>query len=179
MLSMIGGAAVGYFGARMIPQNIPQLAPYNSGWSGYALNVASGLGLAWLAKRFVNARAGMGVLVGTGVAVIARVITDNAGGATPSTQAGAAAAMSGMGSDLDFDLGYYIDTFPFPQGAAAGPYGPFVGNPLGGRPAIATGATAVQAGQIAAQNALPAGQVNPATVAASTGMRDGWAGNWS
>ena len=172
MISMVGGGAIGFFGARMLPQNIPFLNNYNSGIPGYLLNAGSGLAISWLLKRFWNRQAGMGALVGTGVAVIARVITDNMGGATPSTTAGTSAAVAGLGSDLDFDLGYYINEFPFPQGASAGPYGQFVGTFRGGSPMVPTNASAVNAGAAAAAHALPAG--TPASPAGG----GNWSSNW-
>jgi hypothetical protein len=171
MLEMVGGAAAGFFGARMLPQNLPFLASYNSGITGYLLNAGSGLAISALLGKVVSKRAGVGALVGTGVAIIARIITDTMGAATPSTTAGASAAASGMGADLDFDLGYYIDTFPFFQGAGAGPYGTFVGNPYNGVPLANTSASAVRAGQMAAQAALPAGV---ATQPGATASVDRW-----
>lgn len=157
---MVGGAAIGFFGARMGPQNIPFLASYNSGFTGYLLNLGVGLGISALLGKFWNKQAGTGAMVGAGVAVIARFITEQMGTATPSTTAGASAAASGMGADLDFDLGYYVDQFPFAQGGSAGPYGPYPGNPYGGTPFSNTNASAIRAGQAAAAVALPAGVVS-------------------
>jgi hypothetical protein len=172
MISMVGGATVGFFGARMIPQNIAMLATYNQGIPGYLLNIGSGLGISWLLGRFWNRQAGMGALVGTGVAVVARFITDTMGGATPSTTANTSAAVSGLGADLDFDLGYYISEFPLPQGPSAGPYDRFVGTPYGQLPAVATRASAVNAGRAAAAVALPAG--SPMSPNAGN-----WGTNWT
>lgn len=172
MVSMVGGGAIGFFGARMIPQNLPFLSTYNSGIPGYGLNAVSGVALSWLLSKFWNRQAGMGCLVGTGVAVIARIITDNMGTATPSTTAGASAAMSGLGSDLDFDLGYYINEFPFPQGPGAGPYPQFVGTFRGGSPMVPTTSSAVNAGAAAAAHALPAG------AASSPAGSGNWTSNW-
>lgn len=179
MVSMVGGGAIGFFGARMIPQNVPFLSQYNQGFMGYGLNVASGLGLSWLLGKFWNRQAGVGALVGTAVAVIARFVTDNMGTATPSTQANSSAAVSGLGADLDMDLGYYIEQFPFPQGASAGPYGFPLGTPYGSTPYANTSASAVRAGQMAAQAALPAGA--PAAVAAppAGGGSGSWASSWA
>jgi hypothetical protein len=180
ILEMSVGGGIGFLGARMIPQNLPFLASYNSGIPGYALNAASGGLLAWLLGRFWNKKAATGCLIGTAVAVIARVVTDMAGTATPSTTAGTTAAMSGLGSDLDFDLGYYITEFPFPQGAAGGPYQPFVGSPYQASPWSNTNASAVRAGQAAAAAALPAGvAASAAPLAHSGGMAERWTNAWS
>lgn len=172
---MVGGGAIGFFGARMIPQNLPVLSSYNSGITGYLLNVGSGLAISWALRRFWNRQAGMGALIGTGVAVIARFVTDQMGTATPSTQANTSAAVSGMGADLDMDLGYYIEQFPFPQGASAGPYGFPIGTPYGALSPVASNASAVVAGRAAAAAALPAG----APSAPAGGMTDRWANGWS
>src|SRR5580704_10922072 len=54
MISMVGGAGIGFFGARMIPQNLPFLSTYNSGITGYLLNAGSGLAISWLLGKFWN-----------------------------------------------------------------------------------------------------------------------------
>lgn len=172
MLSMVGGGAVGFFGARMIPQNLSFLSSYNVGVTGYLLNIGAGLGISALLDRFWNREAARGALVGTGVAVVARAITDMLGTATPSTTANSSAAVSGLGADLDMDLGYYINEFPLPQGSSAGPYGRFVGTPYGSAAMVPTSASAVQAGRAAAASALPAG------VPASPGGSRNWDSNW-
>lgn len=120
-LMYLGGGALanGVF-ARAIPQ---MFAPqYNTGFAGYGLNIAAGGIGAWLLSK-VNRRAGQGAWIGLIVAVGQRFIADRFG-------AGSAGATAGMSGDLDFDLGYYLsDPFPFAQGAAAGPYAAFPGNP--------------------------------------------------
>jgi hypothetical protein len=150
IVPLVVGGGVGFLAARMIPQNL--LANYNKGWTGYALNVASGAAAGWLLGRFWNHQAAMGAYVGTGVAVLSRVIVEqfNIGGG------------GGVSGDLDFDLGYYVaDRFPYPQGAG-GPYDNFPGTPyLANAPFGPTSAAAVRAGQAAAA-ALPA----PAAAAA-------------
>lgn len=137
--SMIGGGAVGFLAARMIPQNL--LANYNKGWTGYALNAASGAVVGMLLHRFWNRDAGVGAYVGTGIAVLSRVLVEqfNIGGG------------AGVSGDLDFDLSYYVsDRFPFPQDAG-GPYMNYPGSPyLANAPFAATSAAAVRAGQAAA-----------------------------
>lgn len=178
MISMVGGGAIGFFGARMIPQNLPMLSSYNSGITGYLMNAGSGLAISWALGKFWNKQAGEGALVGTAIAVIARFVTDQMGTATPSTTANTSAAVSGMGADLDMDLGYYIEQFPFPQGASAGPYGFPIGTPYTSVPWANTNASAVRAGQSAAVAALPAGQPVAAGPAASTGHADRWTNGW-
>src|SRR5579871_5675970 len=54
MVSMVGGGAIGFFGSRMLPQNLPFLSSYNSGITGYLLNAGSGLGISWLLGKFWN-----------------------------------------------------------------------------------------------------------------------------
>lgn len=179
MISMVGGAGIGFFGARMIPQNVPFLSQYNSGIMGYGLNVISGLGISWALSKFWNRQAGIGALIGTGVAVIARFVTDQMGTATPSTQANTTAAVSGLGADLDMDLGYYIEQFPFPQGDSAGPYGFPLGTPFASTPFANTNASAVRAGQAAAAAALPAGAAAAAGRAAADGGSSSWASSWA
>jgi len=168
LIPMLVGGAGGFFGARLIPQNIPFLVQYNTGITGYALNAASGFAVSWLLK-FWKRDAFVGGLVGTGLAVIARVITDQ-------NPANAGSSMSG---DLDFDLGYYTsDRFPFPQGPG-GPYQQFPGTPyLSNPPFQPTGATAVAAGQAAAAAALPAAAAAPAAAKAHGMGADRWGSRW-
>ncbi len=104
------GAGVGYFGSRMIPSSIPFLQPYNTGPTGFLLNLGSGYALYALAG-LTNAtrRFRPGILVGTVIAVAVRAYETYAMPAAPISAP--AAAVSG-------DLGYYVsDRFPFPQGA--------------------------------------------------------------
>jgi hypothetical protein len=177
MISMVGGAGIAFFGSRMIPQNLPMLAQYNSGIVGYALNAGSGLAISWALGKFWNRQAGIGALVGTGVAIIARIISDRMATATPASTANASAAVSGLGADLDMDLGYYVsDRFPFPQGNG-GPFDVFPGSPyLQNPPFPATSASAVRAGAAAATMALPPANLpgNP-----SSAMTERWSNNWS
>lgn len=143
-VGMIGGGAVGFLAARMIPQNL--LPQYNKGWTGYVLNAVSGAGVGMLLHKFWSREAGIGAYVGTGIAILSRLLVEqfNIGGG------------GGMSGDLDFDLGYYVsDRFPYPQGAG-GPYDNYPGTPyLANAPFAATSAAAVRAGQGAAA-ALPA-----------------------
>lgn len=144
MLAKVGGGAIGFLAARMIPQNL--LPQYNTGFTGYGLNALSGFGVSFLLGKIWDRDAAMGGYIGTGVAVLSRILVDkfNVGGG------------GGMSGDLDFDLGYYVsDRFPYPQGAG-GPFDNFPGSPyLANAPFAATSAAAVRAGQGAAA-ALPA-----------------------
>lgn len=146
MLQTIGGAAIGFFGSNALPSLIPQLAQYNSGITGYAIQAGAGLALSWGLKRFMGTGWGTGALIGTGLSLLLRIIKDHAA----STGSVTSAAMSG-------DLAYYVDDrFPFPQGAG-GPYVNFPGTPsLANPPFPATSAAAVRAGAGAAAAALPA-----------------------
>ncbi len=155
ILETIGGAAAGFFGANALPSLVPQLAQYNTGLTGYALNAGSGLLISWGLGKFISKRVGYGALIGTGLSILLRVIKDHAA----STGNVTAAAMSG-------DLAYYgEDRFPYPQGAG-GPFALFPGNPsLANPPFPATSAAAVRAGTQAAAAALPA----PALAGIGTG----------
>ena len=166
MLAKVGGGAVGFLAARMIPQNL--LPNYNKGWAGYALNAGSGIAASWLLGRIWSRDAEVGGYIGTGVAVLARVLVEqfNIGGG------------GGVSGDLDYDLGYYVsDRFPFAQGAG-GPYMNYPGNPyLANAPFAATSAAAVRAGQGAAA-ALPVAVGDAGAVAATPGGV-GPFGRWS
>ncbi len=163
MIKTTLGAFAGYTGARMIPATL--LKQYNNGITGYALNVGAGLLTSWLVGM-ADAQAGQGAVIGTGLAVLSRVLVEQfkIGG-------------TDLSGDMDFDLGYYTsDRFPFPQGAG-GPYDTFPGSPsLLNPPFPATSAAAVRAGAAAAAAALPAAAAPLAGV--SEGGRWG-AGRWS
>lgn len=171
LLPKIVGGGVGFLAARMIPQNL--LPSYNTGFTGYALNAVSGVAASFLLGKVWSRDAEVGGYIGTGVAVLSRILVDkfNIGGG------------GGVSGDLDFDLGYYVsDRFPFPQGEG-GPYVNFPGNPyLANAPFAATSAAAVRAGQAAAA-ALPAVAGAGAPVAGATpgGMTPGVGpfGRWS
>jgi hypothetical protein len=146
MLQTVGGAAIGFFGSNALPSLVPQLAQYNTGITGYAIQAGAGLAMSWALKRFLGHGWGTGALIGTGLSLLLRIVKDHAA----TTGSTTSAAMSG-------DLAYYVeDRFPFPQGAG-GPYGNFPGNPsLANPPFPATSAAAVRAGAAAAAAALPA-----------------------
>jgi hypothetical protein len=153
VVPMVVGGGVGFLAARMIPQNL--LPNYNKGWNGYALNAGAGGIVSYLLGKVWNRQAAIGGYVGTGVAILSRILVEqfNIGGG------------GGVSGDLDFDLGYYVsDRFPFAQGAG-GPYATFPGNPYlaANAPFAATSAAAVRAGQGAAA-ALPAAGGHAASV---------------
>jgi len=141
LLYLGGGALANGVLARAVPQML--LPQYNTGFAGYGLNaVAGGIG-AWLISKF-NKRAGQGAWIGLIVALGQRVIADKFG-------AGTAGATGGMSGDLDFDLGYYLsDPFPYAQGASAGPYAAFPGNPYAPMLPTANAAAPARARQTAA-----------------------------
>lgn len=164
MVQLVGGGAIGFFGSRFIPQNLPMLSDYNTGIVGYGLNALSGLALAWGLGKVWGRSARTGALVGTGIAVLSRIIVEK----FSST----GASVSGLG-DLSYDLGYYTsDHFPFPQGASGGPYNRFPGNPYGTTAMLPTAASAVNAGAAAAAAALPA-------AAGGSGGSSRWESNWA
>jgi hypothetical protein len=147
------GGGIGYFGSRMIPASVPFLQPYNTGPTGFLLNIGAGLAL-YTAAGFVGfaRRFRPGILVGTAIAVAVRAYE---GYMQPVAMPAPAAAVSG-------DLGYYVsDRFPFPQGNG-GPYDAFPGNPQLTTPPFATSAAGVRAGQAAAAVALAPGSSSPA-----------------
>jgi hypothetical protein len=178
LLYMGGGALVNGIITRAVPASIPQLMQYNNGVQGYALNVVVGGAAAWGIGK-INRRAGQGAWIGMIVAVGQRIVAEHFGSGMAAPAAAQAAATPGMSGDMDFALGYYTEEpFPFAQGAAGGPYGTFPGTPYAGQAAFpTTSASAVRAGQAAAQAALaPAGAMAPAgTVAqASAQNAPGW-----
>lgn len=173
----VGGAAVGFFGTQFLPENIPILAQYNAGWTGYALDLGVGLGLSWLVAKFWSKPAGNYAMIGTGLAVLARIVTEQLGTGTPAGQA--AASMSG---NLDYNLSYYTsDAFPFPQGPG-GPYGPFPGTPALPGASMVTSAAAVRAGRAAAAGVpqLTAGGGGGGIPGGSQTVPGGsrWGGQW-
>jgi len=162
------------------------LAQYNTGVVGYALNGATGLALSWALGKFWSRSAGIGGLVGTGLAVLSRIVVEQFGTATPSgTSIAPSSAAPGVSGDMDFDLGYYIsDRFPYPQGAG-GPFDAYPGSPyLQNPPFPSTSAAAVRAGAAAAavanQLALPSGSIvgAPASLPGAP-QADRWSSVWT
>jgi len=167
LLYMGGGALVNGILCRSVPQAV--LPSYNTGIAGYGLNVAAGGIGAWLLGKF-NRRAGQGAWIGMIVAVGQRIISDNFG-------SGASAQSGGLSGDLDMDLGYYLsDSFPYPQGASAGPYARFPGTPYVGQAAFpTTSASAVRAGQAAGAAALAPAAMHAPGWSGGAGSAPGWA----
>ena len=166
MVQLVGGGAAGFFGSRFIPENLPMLSQYNVGFVGYGMNALAGLAIAWGLGKVWGRSARTGALVGTGVAVLSRIVVEK-------FSSSPAASVSGLG-DLSFNLGYYTsDHFPFPQGASGGPYQQFPGQPYGQTAMVPTAATAVRAGATAATAALPA-----AAMPAAGGGGGRWGSNW-
>ena len=171
VVPMIVGGGVGFLASRFIPQNLPFLQQYNAGWTGYAMNAAVGALVSYGLGKVWNRQAAIGGYIGTGVAVIARIVTEQFGGASNA----------GTSGDLEFDLGYYVsDGFPFPQGASGGAYQEFPGTPyLSAGPAMPTNASAVRAGRSAAA-ALPAAAAAASTPGVSGISNGRWqASRWS
>src|SRR5712664_16202 len=91
MLQTVGGAAIGFFGSNALPSLIPQLAQYNTGITGYAIQAGAGLALSWGLKRFLGHGWGTGALIGTGLSLLLRIVKDHAA----TTGSATSAAMSG------------------------------------------------------------------------------------
>lgn len=89
----------------------------NAGWMGYLGNGVVAFGLSWLGERFINARAGDGLLLGGIVGLVLRIAKEQVFASSPLA---AQLQLSGMG-DADFALsGYVNDPFTLPttsQGA--------------------------------------------------------------
>jgi len=148
-----GGGVVNGIACRAIPNAIPQLAAYNVGWTGYAINAAVGAVGAWGIGKF-NRQAGMGAWIGMIVAVAQRIIADNFG-------SGIAGQTAGMAGDPEMSLGYYSEPYPNPQGASAGPYSLLPGSPYSfGAPTANAAAPARAAAAQAAAPALVAASAN-------------------
>ena len=79
MIEVGGGAIVGGFGARMIPENVPFIHKYNSGLMGYGLNLVTTFVLARLAKWAVGAKAEEGAWVGGLLMTGSRIVSDRFG----------------------------------------------------------------------------------------------------
>lgn len=149
LVPLTAWAVGGMAGARILPQ---LLAPsYNSGWTGYGLNILTTIGLSWVGQKFAGTRAAQGLLVGGFVGTAARMLADWLGG---SSMLGGA-----LSGDLDFDLGFYINnTFPLPTTGQ----GPFLLQPgVQGAPMAAGGVpTAIP---------LPAAPPSASSAAATAG----------
>lgn len=137
---LAGGAIVAGLGARILPQMVA--AQYNVGWTGYAIDAATGFAISRFALRpFGGRNWEVGGYVGTILSVVSRVVSE---------KFGAGIFNAGMG-DADFDLGYYMgEGFPWRGDASQGPYPAFPGGRYLSPAPTPTAATAVQAGQAAA-----------------------------
>jgi hypothetical protein len=108
ILPMIGGAAIGGFLTRSLPQTF--LGASNAGIMGYAANAAVAVGGSWLVGKW-SKDAGLGFLVGGGAAIALRVYQDYTSGAS------AAGASDGT---MSF---YATQQFPVPYATSFGnPY---------------------------------------------------------
>jgi len=106
------GAAAGAVGPRAITQAVLG-DKYNTGFTGYGVNLVVGGGLSWLAGKFVGRTIALGVAAGTIAGVLMRFWSEKVSMISP------AAALSGLG-DPDFSstgmghaqtaLGAYIQT---------------------------------------------------------------------
>jgi hypothetical protein len=147
------GAAVNGVATRAIPQMI--LKDKNVGIVGYLANGIAGLGGAWVLSK-VSPGMKEGALIGAGVALVQRIVSDFGGGKFFD---------GGMSGDLDFDLGFYVgNNFPLPTAGV----GPWLLNPgissqpmqAGGVPGMAV-APIVAAGTQAGQPADEPGRWSP------------------
>ena len=113
VLPMIGGAAVGGFLTRSLPQTF--LGASNTGIMGYGANALVAIAGGWLVGKW-NRDAGLGWLVGGGAAIALRVYSDYTTGAST---AGAS----------DGSMSFYANAaFPVPYATSPGspylsPYG--------------------------------------------------------
>lgn len=118
LLKLGVGSVAGSYGSRAIPQAIA--GAYNTGWTGYLLNILATLGLGWGTQRFVGRDAAIGVIAGGLGATAMRIWDEQVSGMLPT--AAAATGTSGMG-DASFSstgLGWY-SPYDFTQGRG-GPY---------------------------------------------------------
>lgn len=150
------GALAGGFGARAIPENIPFLTTYNTGWKGYLMNLGVGWGLSRVARWLSGVKAEEGVLVGTVLMTAGRVVSDQFG--KTIVQFGPV----NMGNDPAFNFrrfGKYVQDHlpplpvptPYP---ASGPTPPLpVGTSLKALPTSAQGAAAAPSTVAAAASA--------------------------
>jgi hypothetical protein len=72
----VGGAIVGGLGSRIIPENFPFLAKFNSGIKGYGLNLATMFGLAQAVAWGFNESAAEGVYIGGILMTLGRMVQD-------------------------------------------------------------------------------------------------------
>ena len=157
LVPLTAWAVGGMAGARILPQ---MLAPgYNTGWTGYGLNIVTTLGLSWLGGKFAGTRAAQGLLVGGFVGTAARILADWLGGTS--------AIGGALSGDLDFDLGFYIpNSFPLPTTGQ----GPYLLQPgITGAPSAAGGVPTVVPLPPATAQATAAAGGNPTAAQLSAG----------
>jgi len=91
---------------RQLPQML--LKDKNKGWMGYGANVAAGIAATFAASEFISAAAAQAALLGSGVIVLDRVLTEKfspVGQYLSLTGLGDATAATSLGQVAD---GYYI-----------------------------------------------------------------------
>ena len=99
LLTLSLGAGVGMLGSKAIAQ--ATLGGNNTGWMGLGVTALAGGALAWAARKFVGKEAGVGVIAGTGAAVVLGIWQQYVSGT-------GTAAMSGLGDpDMAGVLGEY------------------------------------------------------------------------
>lgn len=102
----IGTALVSAVITRQTPQLLMKAA--NTGWKGYLANGGAGLAATWLASKFISADAGKAALIGAGVIILDRILTEKfspLGQYLSLTNAGDATATGSLGRIAD---GYFI-----------------------------------------------------------------------
>lgn len=172
LVPLTAWAVAGMAGTRIIPQMVaPQ---YNTGIGGYGLNFVTAVGLSWVGGKFAGSRASQGILVGGMVGLAARILSDTLGG---SSMLG-----GGLSSDLDFDLGFYIqNNFPLPT-TSQGPY--LLAPGVNSSPSVSGIATMPPVQSAAAAAANASGQPSAAQLASATagGTHDtprAWSSPWA
>lgn len=103
-------SAVAGLGSAVATIQIPQLVlgTNNTSWMGYAANIASGIAATMTASGFAGPVAGRAAMVGAGVAVLDRILTEQFSAIGPYLQlsgVGDATAVHRMGTIRD---GYYL-----------------------------------------------------------------------
>lgn len=110
-VSRILWTGAGYVAARAVPAMA--LPSQNSGWMGYALNLAT----AFAMKMFIPGQTGSDLFVGGAVATVTRIVSDNLG-----------AKIQGLSGDPTFTLGAYWQSY-FAVPTVSDPYGRSSGSP--------------------------------------------------
>jgi hypothetical protein len=106
MMINIGTALLSAVATRQLPQMI--LKEKNTSWMGYLANVGAGIAATFAAAEFISADAGRAAMLGSGVIVLDRVLTEKfspVGQYLSLTGLGDATAATSLGTVAD---GYYI-----------------------------------------------------------------------